>query len=154
MADAATGNAAQPAAATDAGAAQPPANMAETEQQMSTQKTGQATEDKGGNEEQTPPPRGGIEQYYFFLVIAAMFAIMYFMLIRPQKKREKERQGMLANLKKGDKVETIGGIMGTITSINDREVVLQVEDGGKLRFTRRAISRPMGEGKGETVDTT
>jgi len=147
MADAATGNAAQPAL-------QPPANMADVEQQMSTQQTGQATEEKGGNQEQQQQQRsGGIEQYYFFLVIAAMFAIMYFMLIRPQKKREKERQDMLGNLKKGDKVETIGGIMGTITSINDREVVLQVEDGGKLRFTRRAISRPMGEGKGDAAES-
>jgi len=128
--------------------------MADVEQQMSTQQTGQATEEKGGNQEQQQQQRsGGIEQYYFFLVIAAMFAIMYFMLIRPQKKREKERQDMLGNLKKGDKVETIGGIMGTITSINDREVVLQVEDGGKLRFTRRAISRPMGEGKGDAAES-
>ncbi|HUW33603.1 MAG TPA: preprotein translocase subunit YajC [Planctomycetota bacterium] len=148
MADAATDNAAQPAPA------QPQQNMAKTEEELANQQTGQSTEEKGGNGEQTPPPQGGFQSYGFFLVIAAMFAIMYFMLIRPQKKREKERRDMLSELKKGDKVVTIGGIIGTITSINDREVVLQVEDGGKLRFTRSAISRPQGEGRGDTTDTT
>ncbi|HUU69684.1 MAG TPA: preprotein translocase subunit YajC [Planctomycetota bacterium] len=148
MADAATDNAAQPAPA------QPQQNMAKTEEELANQQTGQSTEEKGGNGEQTPPPQSGIQNYGFFLVIAAMFAIMYFMLIRPQKKREKERREMLSDLKKGDKVATIGGIIGTITSINDREVVLQVEDGGKLRFTRSAISRPQGEGRGDTTDTT
>jgi len=148
MADAATDNAAQPAPA------QQQQNMAKTEEELANQQTGQSTEEKGGNGEQTPPPQSGIQNYGFFLVIAAMFAIMYFMLIRPQKKREKERREMLSDLKKGDKVATIGGIIGTITSINDREVVLQVEDGGKLRFTRSAISRPQGEGRGDTTDTT
>ncbi|HUS59594.1 MAG TPA: preprotein translocase subunit YajC [Planctomycetota bacterium] len=82
----------------------------------------------------------------FMILIAIMFGIMYFMLIRPQKKKEKNRVDMLSRLKKDDKVVTIGGMIGVIQSINDREVVLRTEDGNKIRFTRSAISRAV-EGK-------
>jgi len=109
------------------------------------------TEGQPGKEQETPPPTttrpggdtGGMLS--FVVLIGIMFAIMYFMLIRPQKKKERERQGMLNQLKKDDKVVTMGGIIGVITSINDREVVLRMEDNTKIRFTRSAIARPMGE---------
>ena len=65
-----------------------------------------------------------------------MFAVFYFLLIRPQQKRNKQRSQMLAALKKGDRVVTIGGIHGTIVEITDDIVVLLVNDATKITFDR------------------
>lgn len=69
-----------------------------------------------------------------------MFAIFYFLLIRPQQKKSRERNAMLNALKKGDKVTTIGGMHGTIDQITDDTVVLKVNDVTKLTFDRSAIN--------------
>lgn len=72
--------------------------------------------------------------------IAAMFVVLYFLLIRPQQKRQKTRTNMLNALKKGDKVTTIGGLHGTIMEITDDTVILRVNDSTKLTFDRSAIN--------------
>lgn len=69
-----------------------------------------------------------------------MFAVLYFLLIRPQQKRQKTRNAMLNQLKKGDKVTTIGGLHGTILEITDDIVVLRVNDSTKLTFDRSAVN--------------
>ncbi|GGG20133.1 preprotein translocase subunit YajC [Paenibacillus abyssi] len=69
-----------------------------------------------------------------------MFAVFYFLLIRPQQKKQKTRTLMLNQLKKGDKVTTIGGLHGTIQEISDDVVVLRVNDSTKLTFDRSAIN--------------
>lgn len=69
-----------------------------------------------------------------------MFAVLYFLLIRPQQKRQKTRNAMLNQLKKGDKVTTIGGLHGTILEITDDIVVLRVNDATKLTFDRSAVN--------------
>jgi preprotein translocase subunit YajC len=69
-----------------------------------------------------------------------VFAIFYFLIIRPQNKRQKETKQMLAAIKKGDRVVTIGGIRGTIFSVKDDVVVLKVDDNAKLQFSKSAIS--------------
>ncbi|PYI53312.1 preprotein translocase subunit YajC [Paenibacillus flagellatus] len=69
-----------------------------------------------------------------------MFAVLYFLLIRPQQKRQKSRNAMLNQLKKGDKVTTIGGLHGTIVEITDDIVVLRVNDATKLTFDRSAVN--------------
>ena len=71
---------------------------------------------------------------------ALMFAVFYFLLIRPQQKKQKQRNMMLGNLKKGDKVVTIGGLHGTILEITDDTVVLRVNDVTKLTFDRSAVN--------------
>ena len=70
-------------------------------------------------------------------------AIMYFFMIRPNQKREKERREMLASLSKGDKVVTSGGLCGSIVGLTDKTVVLRVgEDRNmKMEFLRGAISQ-------------
>lgn len=68
-----------------------------------------------------------------------IFVIFYFLLIRPQQKREKERKKMLASLKKGDDVITIGGIYGKILNIKDDVLTLEVGDKVKINVTRSAI---------------
>jgi preprotein translocase subunit YajC len=65
---------------------------------------------------------------------------LYFLLIRPQQKRTKSRNMLLANLKKGDKVTTIGGLHGTIVELTDDTAVLRVNDATKLTFERSAIN--------------
>lgn len=69
-----------------------------------------------------------------------MFAVFYFLLIRPQQRKAKVRNAMLASLKKGDKAVTIGGLHGTIMEITDDIVVLRVNDATKLTFDRSAIN--------------
>lgn len=69
-----------------------------------------------------------------------MFAVLYFLLIRPQQKKQKARMAMLNELKKGDKVTTIGGLHGTILEITDDIVVLRVNDATKLTFDRSAVN--------------
>ena len=72
-----------------------------------------------------------------FLLIAVIF---YFFLIRPQNKKQKETEKMLNALKKGDKVITIGGIHGTVSSVKEKTVIVKVDDDCKLEFNRTAIS--------------
>ncbi|MCR8655739.1 preprotein translocase subunit YajC [Paenibacillus endoradicis] len=69
-----------------------------------------------------------------------MFVVFYFLLIRPQQKKQKTRNLMLNQVKKGDKIVTIGGLHGTIAEITDDVVVLRVNDTTKLTFDRSAIS--------------
>ncbi|RRJ67091.1 preprotein translocase subunit YajC [Paenibacillus oralis] len=69
-----------------------------------------------------------------------MIAVFYFLLIRPQKKKQQQRNTMLNQLKKGDKIVTIGGLHGTIMEMTDDTVVIRVNDVTKLTFDRSAIS--------------
>lgn len=76
-------------------------------------------------------------------VFAIMFAIFYFLVLRPQKGKTNQRKDMLANLRKGDKVLTIGGVIGTIVNIKDDELTLKVDESSntKITFVRSAIDR-------------
>ena len=74
------------------------------------------------------------------LPFLAIIVIFYFFLIRPQNKKQKETQKMLDALKKGDKVITIGGIHGTVSSVKENTVIVKVDDDVKLEFNRTAIS--------------
>ena len=71
----------------------------------------------------------------FFL----MGGIFYFMLWKPQKKQQQERQNLLNSLKKGDKIITIGGIYGTITDISERTVKVEVAEGVEVTMVRSAV---------------
>jgi len=75
-----------------------------------------------------------------FLPFVAIIAIFYFLIIRPQNKKQKETQKMLSQLKKGDKIVTIGGIHGTIQTVKEQTVIVKVDDDTKLEFSRSAIS--------------
>jgi len=72
--------------------------------------------------------------------LVLIVVIMYFFMIRPQNKKQKETEKMLSALKKGDKVITIGGIHGTISSAKEDTVVVKVDDGTKIEFNRSAIA--------------
>ncbi len=75
-----------------------------------------------------------------FITFGLIIAVFYFLIIRPQRKREKETKAMINAVKKGDKVVTIGGIRGTVTSVKDAVITLKVDDNTKIEFSKSAIS--------------
>ena len=87
-----------------------------------------------------------------FLPLVAIIGIFYFLIIRPQNKKQKETQKMLSALKKGDKIVTIGGIHGTIQTVRESSVIVRVDDTTKLEFSRSAISSVTSQGKEDKDD--
>lgn len=88
------------------------------------------------------PPGGGFDQQYFMFLILGLFGLFFFLVILPgQRKRAREQQEMGSKAEKGDKVVTIGGIYGTVVSVNEKEdeVVVQVADNTRLKFRISAI---------------
>jgi preprotein translocase subunit YajC len=79
-----------------------------------------------------------------FAVIGALF---YFVLIRPQSKEQKRRAAMLSELKKGDEVMTSSGLFGTIASLSDERVTLEVAKSVRLEFSRAAVQGLASEGE-------
>ncbi|MFA5275523.1 MAG: preprotein translocase subunit YajC [Candidatus Omnitrophota bacterium] len=69
-----------------------------------------------------------------------IFVIFYFMLIRPQKKREKEHQKLLGNLNKNDDVVTSGGIHGTIVNVKEKTVILRIDENVKMEIEKSSIA--------------
>ena len=88
------------------------------------------------------------------IMIAAMFGIMYFLIIRPQKKQQEKVQDMLSSITVGDSVVTIGGLHGIVDEINEvaKTIVLDCE-GIYLTFERRAVSRIISKGTDGAVVT-
>ena len=78
----------------------------------------------------------------FIVWFVLLFAVMYYVMVRPQKKKEKQRQVMLDALKKGDRVVTAGGIYGVVKNLKEDEVTLVVDEQRdiRLRMTRSAVS--------------
>lgn len=79
------------------------------------------------------------------VMMLCMGAIFYFLIIRPQRKEQKKVQEMLNALKKGDKVVTIGGIHGTVSSLDEKTVILKVDENCKIKMTRSAIATVIGD---------
>ncbi len=93
--------------------------------------------------------QGGGNPLGFFLPIILIFVIMYFLMFRPQAKKQKELQKMLNALQKGDRVITIGGILGVVAGVREKDnvVILKVADNVKIEVTKTAIARKLGEGE-------
>lgn len=90
-------------------------------------------------------PQGS--QWSFWIMIAVLFTVMWFFMIRPQRKQQKELEKFRSSLQKGDKVVTVGGIYGTIHSIkeNDPTVLLKVDGDVKLKVDRRSLVKDYTE---------
>ena len=84
-------------------------------------------------------PAGGGSM--FWVMIIAMFVIMWFFMIRPQRKQQKELEKFRNSLKRGDKVVTAGGIYGTVDDIKDRTVLIKVDGDVKLRVDKNSLVR-------------
>lgn len=74
------------------------------------------------------------------LPLVLIFVVFYFFMIRPQMKKAKEAKKFRENLKKGDKIITIGGIHGKIIDVNDATFIIEVEDGVKLKIEKTAVA--------------
>jgi preprotein translocase subunit YajC len=76
----------------------------------------------------------------FFLVLLAMFAVLYFIMIRPQRAQQRKHAEMLGAIKPGDEVVTTGGIYGEIVQLDEERVMLEVDDDVRIAVARRAIA--------------
>lgn len=102
---------------------------------------GQAAGSAGSSPTTTATKTSGWQTYGMWIIIAVMLVVFYVLLIRPQRKRSQEHEGMMTELKKGDEVITIGGLHGVIKRVTDDTIVLEVDKGVKLTFSKSAISR-------------
>jgi preprotein translocase subunit YajC len=88
-------------------------------------------------------PGGGIQQ---ILILVVFVVVFYFLLIRPQQKRAKEHQAMLAKLATGDEVVTAGGILGRITDIGENFATVEIADGVRIKIQRSQITSLVPKG--------
>ncbi|MAG15114.1 MAG: preprotein translocase subunit YajC [Dehalococcoidales bacterium] len=88
------------------------------------------------------PPEGGGEggfDWTILIFIGLIIGVFYFLMIRPQRKRQKEHEELMIELQRGDKVITAGGIYGTVESLSDESVVLKIESGVTIRIARSSV---------------
>ena len=78
------------------------------------------------------------------LLPLAIIALMYFLLIRPQQKKQKEHQAMIAALKKGDKIISSGGLHGVITGISDDAITMEIAPKVRVKITRASVAGKLG----------
>ena len=90
---------------------------------------------------------GGLSPMLFILVI---FGLFFFMMTRSQSKEKKKRATMIAALSKGDKVQTVGGVLGTVVEVRDTEIVVKVDENTntRMRFGRSAVQSVLNEDQG------
>ncbi len=89
-----------------------------------------------------PPPggAGGGGGFASLVPLILMFVIFYFLLIRPQQKKAKEHREMIANLKRGDRVLTNGGLQGQIVSLDDQTISLEIAEKVRVKINRAYIA--------------
>ncbi|KNH08842.1 Preprotein translocase subunit YajC [Candidatus Burkholderia brachyanthoides] len=90
---------------------------------------------------------GGTEsQLMSFLPLILMFAVLYFIMIRPQMKRQKEHRNMLAAMAKGDEVVTNGGIVGKITKVSEAYVGMEIAEGTEITIQKASVTTILPKG--------
>ncbi len=100
-----------------------------------------ATPAGSGNATETEGQQSGFESIWpMIIIIVVFFVFIYFTMIRPQRKRQKEHETMMQGLQKGDKVITAGGIYGTVESIREDSVIIKVESGATMRVNKGSIT--------------
>ena len=89
---------------------------------------------------------GTTESLVGLLPLVAIFGVFYFLLIRPQQKRQKEHRELIANLKKGDEVATAGGLLGKITDVTDNFVRVELGNNVIVTVQKHAVTNVMPKG--------
>ncbi len=84
---------------------------------------------------------GGTQLVTMLVTFGLIIVVFYFLVIRPQNRKQRDAKKMLENVRKGDRVVTIGGMHGSVESVKDDSVVLRVDDNVKLKFNKSAISQ-------------
>jgi len=121
---------------------------AEGQSEVSAEPAGQAEQTQiivDANAASGPAARGAktSSPYYQLIFIVAIFFVMYFILFREPRKRQKQQQKMVQSLKKNDKVRTVGGVIGTIVDIKGDEIILKVDEANntKIRVVTSAVGK-------------
>lgn len=84
-------------------------------------------------------PAGFFQQYSFLILMILVFVVMYFFMIRPQQKKQKEIVKWRESLKKGDKIVTVGGIYGTIAEVKDTFLIVEIDNNVKIRVDKSSV---------------
>ncbi|WP_417813958.1 preprotein translocase subunit YajC [Thalassospira alkalitolerans] len=99
---------------------------------------------------------GGADMLTSFLPLILIFVVFYFLLIRPQQKKQKEHKAMLASVRRGDKIVTAGGLIGTVAKvIGDDELSVEIAEGVKVKVARGMVSTVLSKtepAKGDDKD--
>ncbi len=105
----------------------------------------------GQGPQQPGSPFGSI-----LIPLVLIFVVLYFLIIMPERRTQKSRQAMIRNVRKGDQVVTVAGIIGKVTRVDEREVVLQVDKDSdvKMKFLKSAIQDVIPEGIGDGPATS
>jgi preprotein translocase subunit YajC len=93
-----------------------------------------------------PPEQaeGGFD-WTIIVFLVLIFGVFYFLIIRPQRRRQKQHDELMLELKRGDKVVTAGGIHGVVESLSDDSIVIKVESGASIRVARNSVAGLRGE---------
>jgi preprotein translocase subunit YajC len=100
--------------------------------------------------QQTASTQGSI--FMPIITFGLVFVIFYFFIIRPQNKKQKQTEKMISAVKKGDKIITIGGVHGEVTSTKEQTVIVKVDEECKIEFSRSAIASVVVDEKAEKND--
>ena len=95
---------------------------------------------------------GGTQLVTMLVTFGLIIVVFYFLVIRPQNRKQKDAKRMLESVRKGDRVVTVGGMHGFVESVKDDAVVLKVDDNVKLKFNKSAISQVL-ERRDDSGDT-
>jgi preprotein translocase subunit YajC len=93
---------------------------------------------------QATPDGGPMSMISTFIPFVLIIVVFYFLILRPQQKRQKERQKLLASVKVGDEVVTAGGIFGKVDHIEDKILYIKIADNVKIRVTKDSVSQIVG----------
>jgi preprotein translocase subunit YajC len=92
---------------------------------------------------------GGGSMVSTLVMFSLIILIFYFMILRPQQKRQKERQKLLEGVKKGDKITTVGGLHATVLGVEDKTLLIQIADNVKVKVEKSAVSNITRPAEGE-----
>jgi preprotein translocase subunit YajC len=94
---------------------------------------------------------GGRGPWDFFILMGVIFFVMWLLIIRPQKKQEKQRREMIASVRKNDHILTNGGLLGVVTNVKDDEVTIRIDDSRdvKARVSKNFISQVLSRKEGD-----
>jgi preprotein translocase subunit YajC len=95
---------------------------------------------------------GGAQLITMLVTFGLIIVVFYFLVIRPQNKKQKDAKKMLASVRRGDRVVTIGGMHGTVESVKEDSVILKVDDNAKIKFSKSAVSQVL-ERKDDSGDS-
>ena len=95
---------------------------------------------------------GGTSLITMLVTFGLIIVVFYFLVIRPQNKKQKDAKKMLESIRKGDRVVTIGGMHGYVESVKDDAVIIKVDDNVKIKFSKSAVSQVL-ERKDDSGDT-